>query len=111
MTYNKCVLVGRLTKDPDSRFTVEGKPVTKFSIAVDRDFKREGEPDADFFNIVTFGKVAEICRDYLNKGKQVLVEGRIQIRKYTTDEGVDKWSTEIIASSMKMLGKKDVSEG
>lgn len=94
---NKAMLMGRLTRDPELRYTQSNLPVSSFSLAVDRTFKREGEPTADFFNIVAFGKTAEFVSKWFTKGQQVLVVGRIQNRDWTDKEGNKRSSTDIIA--------------
>ncbi|HCT85079.1 MAG: single-stranded DNA-binding protein [Candidatus Margulisiibacteriota bacterium] len=108
---NKIILVGNLTADPEMRFTVDGSAVTKYRLAVQRPPKSDGgESGVDFIPIVTFGRLAEISGEYLKKGKTVLVEGRIQVRSYTTTEGQSKWATEVIANVMRMLDKKGMEE-
>lgn len=103
---NKIIIIGNLTADPEMRFTVDGSAVTKFRLAVSRLQKADGgESDVDFIPVVTFNRLAEISGEYLKKGKQVLIEGRIQVRSYTANDGQNKWSTEVIAASMKMLDK------
>lgn len=86
---NKVILMGRLTRDPEVRYSqgASQTAVARFSIAVDRRFKREGEPDADFFNCTAFGKQAEFIERYLRKGVKVVVCGRIQNDNYTNKEG------------------------
>jgi len=100
---NRIILIGRLTADPEARYTVDGTPMTKFRLAVSR-FQREGAPQAtDFINIVTWRRLAEICGQYLRKGSLVLVEGRIQVRSFNDDTGQRKWVTEVVARNMQML--------
>ena len=77
---NVVILVGRLTKDPELRTTGNGKSVTSFSVAVDRQFKQEGQPTADFFNVVAWGRQAEVINQYLRKGRENAVRGRHQTR-------------------------------
>ena len=80
---NTVVLIGRLVRDPENRFTTAGKAVTTFTLAVDRNFTNQaGEREADFIPIVVWGKIAETCANHLNKGRLVAVEGRLQIRNY-----------------------------
>ena len=101
--YNKVVLVGRLTKDPEGK-VVNTTSICKYSIAVDRNFKNaKGEKETDFINITTFGKTADISGKYLKKGKPVLVEGRLQTGKYTNKEGQTIYTTDVIADRMIML--------
>lgn len=94
---NKITLLGRLTRDPEVRYTTSAEPlcIAKFSLAVNRRYKREGEPDADFFNCVAMGKTGEFVEKYFQKGQQVCVVGRVQIRSYDNN-GAKQWITEII---------------
>jgi len=103
---NKAILVGRLGKDPDVRFTPDGMQVTNFTMATDEQWKdKNGEKvqKTEWHRIVTFNKLAEICGKYLVKGKLVYIEGRIQTRSWEDKEGVKRYTTEINASDMKML--------
>lgn len=102
---NRVVLVGRLAKDPELRYTTNGTAVTTFSVAVDRRFTNQnGEREADFINIVTWKKLAEICANYLAKGRQVAIEGRIQTRSYDDKTGNRRWVTEVVADNVQFLG-------
>jgi single-strand DNA-binding protein len=106
---NKVILIGRLGKDPDVRYTPDGTMVTNFTLATDEQRKdKNGEKvqKTEWHRIVTFGKLAEICGNYLVKGKLVFVEGRIQTNSWEDKEGVKRFSTEIIASNMRMLDSK-----
>lgn len=94
---NKVILMGRLTKDPEVRYTQQNVAVARYSLAVNKKFKRQGEPDADFINCITFGKSAEFAQKYLNKGKQIAIIGRIQVRSWENENGQKQWSTEVIA--------------
>jgi single-strand DNA-binding protein len=116
--YNKAFLIGNLTRDPELRYTSSGIPVARFSIAVNR-VKRKNDggennranQDVDFINIVAWRRLAEICGEYLKKGRPVAVEGRLQIRSYETKTGEKKTMTEVIADNVQMLGrKKDAAE-
>lgn len=101
---NRIILIGRLTADPEVRFTVEGLQIAKFQLAVDR-FAQEGAPkQVDFIDIVAWRRLAEVCGQYLKKGKLVLVEGRIQVRSFENEGGQRKWATEVVARSIKLLG-------
>ena len=103
--YNKIILIGRLTKDPESRMTTSGINVTRFSVAVDRTFaKQDQEKITDFFQVVTWRRLAEICAQYLTKGKLIAIEGRVQVNKYTKD-GEDKQMVEIVADNVQMLDR------
>lgn len=106
---NKVVLIGRLGKDPEVRYTPDGTMVTNFTLATDEQRKdKNGEKiqRTEWHKIVTWGKLAEICGNYLVKGKLVFVEGRIQTRSWEDKEGVKRYTTEIIASNMQMLDSK-----
>lgn len=108
---NKWVGIGRLTKDPELKFTaVSGVEVTSFTLAVNRNFKnKEGQIEADFINIVAYRKLAEIISNNLKKGKLAAISGRIQTRTYETSDGQKRYITEIIADDMQFLEKKDAS--
>jgi len=102
--FNKAILIGRLTRDPETRYLQSGTQMTKFSIAVDREFsKKDGSKDTDFFNIVAWGKLAEICNKYLKKGKLVFIDGEIHIDK-NEHEGQMKTFISVKANKMQMLG-------
>ncbi len=98
---NRVILIGRLARDPELRFTQSGKSVANFSVAVNRPFSKDGE--ADFFNIVVWGKTAENCANYLAKGRLVALEGRLQNRSYETQTGEKRYITEIVANTVKFL--------
>ncbi|MBU0573038.1 MAG: single-stranded DNA-binding protein [Candidatus Margulisiibacteriota bacterium] len=100
---NRAILTGRLTRDPEVRYTKNNNAVTSFSLAVNRGGK---DTEADFINCVSWGKLAKICGEFLKKGRMVAVEGRIQVRKYETKDGQQRTATEIVASSMQMLDSK-----
>lgn len=104
---NKVVLIGRLTRDPELRYTAGGGvAVTTFTLAVDRPFtNQQGEREADFIKIVTWRKLAEVCANNLNKGRLVGVSGRLQVRSYDTQEGLRRWVTEVVADEVKFLDK------
>ena len=101
---NQVVLIGNLTRDPELRYTPDGTPVTSFTIAVNRTFvNRQGEREADFVPIVVWRKRAETCSEYLMKGSQVAVEGRLQVRNYEDKDGIRKWVTEVVARRVDFL--------
>ncbi|MCI1945865.1 single-stranded DNA-binding protein [Clostridium luticellarii] len=101
---NKVVLIGRLTKDPELRFTPGmGKAVTTFTIAVDRRFSKDGQREADFIPIVVWGKQAESTANYMSKGKLIGVSGRIQTRNYEAKDGSRRYVTEVIAEEVQFL--------
>lgn len=101
---NKVMLMGRLTKDPEVRYTQTGKAMTSFTLAINRRFARNTEQQqADFIPIVVWDKLAEICGNYLQKGRQVLIEGRIQTRSYETQNRNRCYVTEVIAQEVEFL--------
>jgi single-strand DNA-binding protein len=101
---NRIILLGTLTNDPEVRFTVEGVQIAKFQVSVDR-FAQEGAPkQVDLIDVTAWRRLAEICGQYLKKGKPVLVEGRIQVRSFEDGNGARKWTTEVVARSIKLLG-------
>jgi single-strand DNA-binding protein len=106
---NKVMLIGRLGRDPEMRYTPSGRPVTTFSLATSRTWNTsEGErrTETEWFNIVAWGSLAEICKQFLNKGQQVYVEGRLQTRHWEDGEGVKHSVAEIVANEMIMLGDR-----
>ena len=110
---NKVILIGRLGKDPELKYTPSGAPVAKFSLATDETFKdRTGEKQnrTEWHNIVAWNKLAEICGEYLTKGKLVYIEGSIRSRQWQDQAGNKRTSYEIIANQMQMLGSKGDSE-
>lgn len=107
---NKIELLGRLTKDPEIRYTQNNTPVASFSLAVNRRFAKEGEQQADFINIVAWNKTAEFCGKYFKKGSQIALVGRLQTRSYE-DNGTKKYVTEVIAEEVYFADtKKDIIE-
>lgn len=104
---NVTILIGRLTKDPDLRYIPStGKAVATFGLAVDRPFTaKDGQKQADFFNIVVWGKIAENCANYLAKGRMAGIKGQIQNRSYDTQNGEKRYVTEIIADTVQFLEK------
>src|SRR3989337_1915745 len=110
--YNRIILIGNLTKDPELRYTPQGTPVASFRIAVNSRYKQgeESREEALFSDVVTFGKQAETCSQYLNKGKSVLVEGRLQERKWESD-GQQRSKFEVVAQTVRFLSRKSSGEG
>lgn len=104
MSINKAIIVGNVGKDPEIRYLANGDAVTSFSVATT--WKVKGEEQTEWHRITAFGKLAEICGKYLKKGSQVYIEGRLQTSKYTGKDGIERYSTDIIASQMQMLGGK-----
>ena len=104
---NKIILMGRLVRDPEVRYTQTGKVVCQFTIAVDRPFaNQDGQREADFIPVVVWGKPAELCGNSLTKGQRVLVEGRLQIRSYDAKDGSKRWVTEVIANGFEFIERK-----
>ena len=104
---NKVILIGRLTKDPELRYTSSNRPVTQITVAVNRTFANQnGEREADFINVVILDKQAENVAKYLTKGRLVAVEGRIQTRNYDNNEGKKVYVTEVVALSVQFLESK-----
>ena len=111
---NKAIMIGRLTRDPDIRYT-QGEnqtAIARFSLAVDRRGKREGEPDADFFNCTAFGRQAEFVEKYLKKGTKIAITGRVQNDNYTDRNGQKVYSVQIIVEEMEFAeGKRNAEAG
>ncbi|HQT25166.1 MAG: single-stranded DNA-binding protein [Burkholderiales bacterium] len=104
---NKAILIGNLGKDPDVRYTPEGTAITNITLATTENWKdKNGEKQekTEWHHVVFFGKLAEIAGEYLTKGSQIYVEGRIRTRKWQDKEGQDRYTTEIVAGIMQMLG-------
>jgi single-strand DNA-binding protein len=111
---NKIMLIGNLGRDPELGVTSDGIPFTKFSLAVSRTYKSstgEKKEETEWFNIVTWRQLAEICEKYLHKGSKVYIEGRLLQRKYTDREGVERTSVEVSATDMEMLTPKSATAG
>lgn len=102
---NRVILIGRLTRDPELRYTPSGAAVTQFTLAVERPFTSgdKKEREADFINIVTWRQLAETCSNYLRKGRLTAVEGRMQTRNYENNEGVRVYVTEVVADNVRFL--------
>ena len=107
---NKAILIGRLARDPEVRYTQSGVAVCTFTLAVDRRFAHkdanDGQPTADFIPIVTWRKLAEICGNNLAKGRRISVEGRIQVRSYDAQDGSKRYVTEIVADEVEFLDSR-----
>lgn len=104
---NEIILQGRLTNDPELKTTNSGKSVTTFSLAVERDFSTNGEKETDFINIVAWNNTAEFIGKYFTKGRQMLVKGSLQVRKYQTQNGENRSVTEVIADKVYFAGDKE----
>lgn len=103
---NKIILIGRLVKEPELRYTPNGAAVARFTLAVDRPFaNRQGEREADFIDIVVWQKQAEVCAQYLGKGRLVAVEGRLQIRSYDDSQGIRRKAAEVVADQVRFLDR------
>ena len=101
---NRVVLIGRLTRDPELRYTPNGTPLARFSLAVERPFtSQSGERGVDFIDIVVWGKLAETVTDHLNKGRLVAVEGRLQVRSYKNNQGQKRRVSEVVAEKVQFL--------
>jgi single-strand DNA-binding protein len=113
---NQVVLIGRLVRDPEMRIIPSsGRPVTNFTLAIDKNLSREkkqelqakGIPTADFIRVVVWGKMAETCANYLSKGRQVAVNGSIQTGSYKGQDGQTRYTTDVLANNVEFLGSKD----
>ena len=103
------MIIGNLGKDPEMRFTPTGRPVTTFSVATSRSWTTadgQRHTDAEWFNVVTWGNLAEICKQYLSKSTQVYIEGRLQTRRWEDSEGAKRVNVEIVATEMMILGDR-----
>ena len=106
---NKVMIIGNLGRDPEMRYTPSGRPVTTFSVATSRSWNTsEGEKhvETEWFNVVAWSNLAEICKQYLSKGQQVYIEGRLQTRHWDDQEGNKHTSVEIVANEMIILGER-----
>lgn len=109
---NKVILMGRLTRDPEVRYSQGEKQtaIARYSLAVNRRFKREGDPEADFINCVAFGKQAEFAEKYLKKGTKMTITGRIQTGSYTNKDGVKVYTTDVIVEEQEFAESKAAAE-
>lgn len=107
---NRILLIGRLTKDPELRYTPNGVAVASFTLAVDRSRKNaQGEKETDFIPIIVWQKQAENCANYIGKGSLVAVDGRLQVRTYDGKDGQRRWVTEVVAETVRFLDKRESS--
>lgn len=105
---NKIILIGRLTRDPETRFTPQGAPVAKFGLAVDRRFKgKDGQKVTDFFDVDAWGKTAELVGNFLAKGRQVMIEGEMRREEWTDKEGQKRISWKVHCENVEFLGSKN----
>ncbi|MCB2179772.1 single-stranded DNA-binding protein [bacterium] len=110
---NKVMIIGHLGRDPEMRYTPSGRPVTNFNVATSRSWNTsdgERRTETEWFNIVAWGNLAEICNQYLKKGQQVYIEGRLQTRKWEDEDGNRRSSVEVVAKEMVMLGTRKRSD-
>jgi len=110
---NKVILIGNLGADPEVRYTQNGTAVANFRMATTESWKKEGEKEelTEWHRVVAFGRLGEICGEYLSKGSKVYIEGRIQTRKWEDRDGNPRYTTEIVAREMKMLSPRGAEEG
>jgi single-strand DNA-binding protein len=111
---NKVILIGNLGRDPETRYTTGGDAITNLNIATSEQWKdKSGEKQekTEWHRVVLFGRQAEIAGEYLKKGRSVYIEGRLQTRKYTDKDGVEKYSTEIVGDRMQLLGSREGAGG
>jgi single-strand DNA-binding protein len=106
ISYNKVILVGRLTKDPDMSFASSGTQIAKFNLAVDRQYSKDKEQETDFLRVVSFGKAAEFVGNYMHKGMLIMVEGHIQTGRYENTDGITIYTTDIIAEKLNFMETK-----
>lgn len=113
MSFNKILLMGFLGGDPEVRYLPSGKPTAAFRIATNRRYRLEGQlkEETEWFSVVAFGRLAEICSEFLKKGKQVFIEGRMRTRSWTDTNGGTHYRTEVIAEGMRLIGRKDADAG
>ena len=113
MSLNKILLIGNLGSDPELRSMPSGKKAAQFSLATNRRYKVEGEVrvDTQWFQIVAYGRLAEICGDFLKKGKSVFIEGRMHTRNWIDTSGQKHYRTEVVAEAMRMIGAKSNGNG
>ena len=110
---NRVQIIGNVGKEPEMRFTPSGKPTTSFSVAAGRSYTNdagERKDETEWFSVITWNKLAGTCNQYLQKGQQVYVEGRLQTRSWEGDDGVKHYKTEVIANTVLFLGKRKESE-
>ena len=108
---NKVILMGRLAREPEVRYSQGTEPlaIARYTLAVNRRFKRQGEPEADFINCVAFGKTGEFAEKYFKKGQMVSVVGRLQVRSWDDNEGKKRWSTDVIVEEQYFAESKAAS--
>lgn len=107
---NLTIMIGRLTAEPDIKYTNDGKIIAKFNLAVNRRFKQEGQPDADFFSVVSFGKTADFINKYFHKGMKAVITGELRNNHYTDNKGVKHYSEQIVISTIEFAESKTSME-
>jgi single-strand DNA-binding protein len=109
MSLNKVLLIGNLGSDPDIRFTAAGKQIVVFPVATNRRYKVDGEirDETEWFSVVAFGRLAEICSEFLKKGRPVFIEGRLKTRSWADAQGGKHYRTEVIAEGLRLIGKRN----
>ena len=107
MSLNKILIIGNLGNDPEIRYTQTGKPVASFRIATNRKYKVEGvlKEETEWFRVIAFGRLAEICSEFLKKGKQVFIEGRVHNNQWVDAQGSKHYQTDVIAEGLTMIGR------
>lgn len=108
---NKAILIGRFTRDPEVRYTDGGTSIARFTLAVDRRFKKDGEQQADFIGCIAFGKTAEFVEKYFRQGMKIVVEGRIQTGSYTNKDGAKVYTTDVVAENVEFAESKAAGGG
>jgi len=111
---NRVILIGNLTRDPELRFTPSGKPVARLGIAVNRRWTNtQGEKSeaVDFFNVVAWGRLAEVCADFVTKGSPIAVEGKLQSRSWEAQDGTKRSAVEVVADTIQFLGRRQGERG
>ena len=110
---NKIIVIGNVGRDPEMRYTPSGQAVTSFSVASNRRYRTadgEQREETEWFNVSAFGRLSEICNQYLTRGQQVYVEGRLRSRSYTSQDGQQRYSLDITLTEMQMLGRRGDNE-
>ena len=108
---NKVILIGRFVRDPEIRYATNDRCCANFSIAIDRKYKQEGQQDADFPQVIAWGKTAEFIEKYFRQGMKIVIEGRIQTGKYTNKEGQTVYTTDVVAESVEFAESKSATSG
>lgn len=103
---NKVILMGRLTKDPEIRYTQEHLAVARYTLAVNRRFQQQGQTEVDFIPCIAFGKTAQFAEKYFSKGQQIAITGRLQIRSWENESGQRQWNTEVVVEEQYFAGSK-----